>query len=210
MSDLLEGLAFGLLLQISIGPVFIAVLHKAITQGFRLAWAMVWGVLLIDSLYILLSVLGVSVLLQNETALTVVSIAGALLLIWFGVRYLRAPAGFEQVDKGTTGMNTGGSLLKSFVFGIGLTLTNPLTILFWGAVLGSMMATQTFDGPNGVLLFAMGCVAATLFFLTAAAALGHLLERVLNERLSLWLNRAVGLFLIVFAVKLLLDAFQQV
>jgi threonine/homoserine/homoserine lactone efflux protein len=39
------------------------------------------------------------------------------------------------------------------------------------------------------------------------ALAGHLLERVLTERLALWLNRAVGLFLIGFAIKLGVDLF---
>ena len=64
MTDFLEGLGFGLILQISVGPVCIAVLHKALTRGFGHAFAMVWGAALVDALYILLSVLGVSALLQ--------------------------------------------------------------------------------------------------------------------------------------------------
>jgi arginine exporter protein ArgO len=68
-----------------------------------------------------------------------------------------------------------------------------------------MMSTRTFERPGGVLFFAAGCVVATLLFLTAVAMAGHLLERVLDDRLALWLNRAVGLFLIGFALKLTAD-----
>ena len=41
----------------------IAVLHKGLTQGFRHAFSMVWGVALIDAFYIMLSVIGVSAVL---------------------------------------------------------------------------------------------------------------------------------------------------
>ncbi len=125
--------------------------------------------------------------------------AGAGLLVFFGVRYLRAPAQIRRVEA------SGASLSKSFAYGVGLTLTNPLTILFWVGVLGAMMSTHTFSQPGGVVFFAVGCVAATLLFLTAVALAGHLLERVLDERLALWPNRVVGLFLIGFAVKLTAD-----
>ena len=67
------------------------------------------------------------------------------------------------------------------------------------------MSTHTFNHAGGIVCFAAGCIAATLLFLTAVALAGHLLERVLTERLALWLNRAVGLFLIAFAVKLAFD-----
>jgi threonine/homoserine/homoserine lactone efflux protein len=35
------------------------------------------------------------------------------------------------------------------------------------------------------------------------------LERLLNDQLALWLNRAVGLFLIGFAIKLSADLFWR-
>jgi threonine/homoserine/homoserine lactone efflux protein len=199
MSDFLEGLAFGLILQVSVGPVCIAVLHKGLTQGFRPAFAMVWGVALVDAAYIVLSVIGVSALLQIESVSKAVGILGAVLLVYFGIRYLRAPATMACVEHREE------SVLKSFTFGAGLTLTNPLTILFWAGVLGAMMSTRTFADPAGVIYFSLGCIAATLLFLTAVALAGHLMERVLTERLSLWLNRIVGLFLIGFAARLLLD-----
>lgn len=201
MTDFLEGLGLGLILQISVGPVCIAVLHKGLTQGFRNAFAMIWGAALVDALYIMLSVLGVSALLQIGPAQKVIGLAGALLLIYFGLRYLRAPAETERLE------HKDESPLRSFSYGVSLTLTNPLTILFWAGVLGTMMSTHAFDSPGGVVYFAVGCVSATLLFLTGVALASHFLERVLNERLTLWLNRAVGLFLIGFALKLGVDLF---
>jgi threonine/homoserine/homoserine lactone efflux protein len=199
MTELIQGLGFGLLLQISVGPVCVAVLHKGLSQGFRHAFAMVWGVALVDALYIVLSLLGVSALLQVEAARHVVGLAGVALLLFFGLRYLFSHAELAGREQRTN------SLGRSFGFGAGLTMTNPLTILFWAGVLGAMMSTRTFEGPWGVVLFALGCVLATLLFLSAVAWAGHLLERVLTPHLSLWLNRAVGLFLLAFAAKLAFD-----
>jgi threonine/homoserine/homoserine lactone efflux protein len=162
---------------------------------------MVWGVALVDAFYILLSIAGVSALLQIGPVRSLVGVAGALLLIYFGIRYLRAPATTACVERKDD------SVLKSFSFGAGLTLTNPLTILFWAGVLGAMMSTHTFSRENGVIWFATGCVVATVLFLTVVALAGHFLERVLTEQLALWLNRIVGLFLIGFAFKLCWDLF---
>ena len=203
MSDFLGGLGFGLILQISVGPVCIAVLHKGIAQGFCHAFAMAWGAALVDALYILFSVVGVSALLQLEPARMSIGVGGALLLLFFGFRYLSAPAKIAQEERRDE------SPLKSFAYGVVLTLTNPLTILFWAGVLGAMMSTHRFDQPGGMVYFAVGCVTATLLFLTAVALAGHLMEQLLNERLALWLNRAVGLFLIGFAIKLSVDLFWR-
>ena len=199
MSDLIQGLGFGLILQISVGPVCIAVLHKSIAQGFLHAFAMAWGAALVDALYIALSMAGVSALLQVEPARLAIGIGGALLLLYFGFRYLRAPANIAEAQHRSE------SPLKSLIYGVVLTLTNPLTILFWAGVLGAMMSTRRFDQPGGMVYFAVGCVTATLLFLTVVALAGHFLERLLTDRLALWLNRAVGLFLIGFASKLSVD-----
>ena len=203
MSDFVQGLGFGLILQISVGPVCIAVLHKGIAQGFRHAFAMAWGAALVDALYIFLSVAGISALLQFESARVVIGLVGALLLLIFGLRYLRAPAGTARAQHRSE------SPLRSLAYGVVLTLTNPLTILFWAGVLGAMMSTRTFDQTGGMVYFAIGCVTATLLFLTAVALAGHFLEPLLNDQLALWLNRAVGLFLIGFAVKLSADLFWR-
>ena len=192
----MQGLGFGLILQISVGPVCIAVLHKGVDQGFWHAFAMAWGAALVDALYIFVSVAGVAALLQFETARVIIGLGGAGLLLFFGLRYLRAPVGTTQIRK------RGASPLKSFAYGVALTLTNPLTILFWVGVLGSMMSTRSFDGAGGVVYFAAGCIMATLLFLSGIALASHFLERLLNPRLAVWLNRAVGLFLIGFAIKL--------
>jgi threonine/homoserine/homoserine lactone efflux protein len=201
MSDFFDGLAFGLILQISVGPVCIGVLHKALTQGFRYAFAMSWGAALVDAFYILLSVAGVSALLKIPAARVTLGIAGTLLLLYFGLRTLLSPASTtreEQIDA---------SWSKSFAYGVALTLTNPLTILFWAGVFGAMVSTHPFQQEGGVLYFAAGCIAATVLFLTGVALAGHFLERVLTPRLALWLNRLAGLFLIGFAVKLAFDLF---
>jgi threonine/homoserine/homoserine lactone efflux protein len=199
VNDFLQGLGLGLILQISVGPVCVAVLHTALRRGFGHAWAMAWGAVLVDAAYILLSVLGVSALLQIEAARRIVGLLGALLLAYFGLRYLRAPARLGH------GPQQQGSRLGSFRYGVALTLTNPLTILFWTGVLGAAMSARSFDHSLGVLFFAAGCLTATLVFLTGVSLAGHLLERFLNEALAVWLNRAVGLFLLGFAIKLALD-----
>jgi threonine/homoserine/homoserine lactone efflux protein len=199
MSDFMDGLGLGLILQISVGPVFVAILHKGLTQGFRHAYFMVWGVALVDSLYILVSMLGVSALLQIGPMRVVLGIAGALLLAYFGIRYLRAPASVTPIER------CDASLLGSFTFGAGLTLTNPLTILFWVGIMGGIRSSRTFRQGYGALWFATGCITATLLFLTLVALTGDLLERVVSEQLVLWLNRAAGIFLLGFAGKLAVD-----
>jgi threonine/homoserine/homoserine lactone efflux protein len=201
MGGFWQGLGFGLVLQVSIGPVCIAVLHKGLTLGIRHAFSMVWGVVLVDALYLILSLVGITAVLQFGFARKAIGIAGAALLLYFGLRYLRAPAVAVQFERQQE------SPVQSFAHGVGLTPTNPLTILFWAGVLGAMVSARSTGGDDGLMLFALGCIAATLLFLSSVVLAGHALERVLSERLSIWLNRVVGVFLVGFVLKLSADLF---
>jgi threonine/homoserine/homoserine lactone efflux protein len=194
----LDGLGFGMVLQLSVGPVCLAVLQRALAGRRRHALAMVLGVAAADALYIALAVIGVSTLIASEVARLLLGLGGAVVLAYYGLRMLlRAAAG------GGRATTSGAGALAAWRNGFVLTLTNPLTILFWGAVFAGL-GSGSLRGEDGALVaFASGCIAATLLFLSSVVAFGGWLKSVLtNPAALLWLDRGVGLFLIGFAVKL--------
>lgn len=201
---LIKGLLFGMILQISVGPVCVSVLQKGITESFWKAFVMIWGVVVADSAYIVLALLGISGVMQFQTVRLGVGLAGAALLLYFGVQNLLArESSFGQVD-------TTNRLGGSFRYGFLLTISNPLTILFWAGVFGGLIASTQFPSPADVYLFAAGCICATLIFLTVVAALGRFVGGYVRQpSLLVWLNRVVGLVLIAFAVKLAVDVIHH-
>ena len=205
MSQFIAGLLFGMVLQISVGPVCISVLQKGITESFREAFLMVWGVVLADGTYIVLAMVGISSVMQLEPMRVGIGLAGAALLLYFGIKNLLSkPRAVVETDAAPP--KRGGSLRYGFL----LTLSNPLTILFWAGVFGGLIASTQFAAQSEVYVFALGCIAATLVFLTAVAALGKFIGRyVRNPLVLVWLDRVVGLFLIGFALKLALDVFKH-
>jgi threonine/homoserine/homoserine lactone efflux protein len=59
LNTFLGGLRLGIILQLSVGPVFLFVLQTAITRGITSALLAVTAVTLIDACYILLALLGI-------------------------------------------------------------------------------------------------------------------------------------------------------
>ncbi|MDF2682358.1 MAG: threonine transporter RhtB [Brevibacillus sp.] len=212
-----NGLLFGMLLQLSVGPVCLAILQRSVTFGFRHAWWMIVGVALVDAAYMAGAIGGLALLLQIPLVKQIVVIGGAVVLVWFGVGSIRAKvvqvervqtAGAVEYAEGVTASSvkhTGISatlVRDSFLYGIVLTLTNPLTILFWAGVFGSLMSSADLADRVNLVGFAVGCVLSTLLFLTAVSALGRYAAKVLHPVWMRRFNFVVGLFLIGFAIVL--------
>lgn len=215
-----NGLLFGMVLQLSVGPVCLAVLQRSVTLGFRQAWWMVAGVALVDAAYMAGAMGGLALFLQIPSVKQAVVIGGALTLVWFGIGSLRAKAvqvGIPQTAVAAQQANAAplpsvaeaekpvGRAWDSFWLGIALTMTNPLTIVFWAGVFGTLMSSSTFFGRTELFSFAAGCVLSTLLFLTAVSVLGTYVAKVLRPVWLHRMNKLVGLFLIGFAVVLLLQ-----
>lgn len=192
--DFINGLLFGMMLQLMVGPVCLAVLHTSLQRGFGAAFRMSVGVALVDAFYIGLSFTGVSWLLQAALLRRVILIAGAAVLAYFGVRYLLA-AGKVHESRSAAG--------DPFVYGIKLTLINPLSIVFWGGTFGSLLASGSVRGSVGAVLFSAGCVIATLLFLGLVSLGGGWSSRFLKPSVMKCLNFGVGLALVCFAVGML-------
>ncbi len=207
-----DGFLFGMLLQLSVGPVCLAVLQRSVTLGFRHAWWMVIGVALVDAAYMAGAIGGLALLLQIPLVKQIIALAGAAVLIWFGVGVTRAGVVHVAQQDGGTAVSIRENhrlstkrAFDSFLYGIVLTMTNPLTILFWAGVFGSLMSSRSMAEQENPIGFAAGCILSTLLFLTGISALGAYAAKLLQPVWMKRLNRVVGLFLIGFALVLLIQ-----
>ncbi len=122
-----RGLLLGLLLMISVGPVFFAVINASINKGFKTAIYFIAGVTISDMMYIVLTNLGaISVI---TTRITYVYYVGGAILVIYGVymflkKYHQGEENIE-INQSTHWMY----LAKGFI----INTTTPGVILFWTA-----------------------------------------------------------------------------
>ena len=199
----LEGLRFGMLLQLAVGPVCLFALNAAATRGFSEALGFVAAVALVDAFYITLSALGVAAVINRPRIRRLLGWIGGGVLVAFGIQMLW---GATYAPAVATPEATGGNL---FVQGLALTLSNPLTLLFWSGMLGARMAQAQWN-PRQLSCFAAGCVLATVLFLTGVIALGDGVVGRLPPVAIRVLNGAVGVALIGFGLRLALRREQAV
>ncbi|HEX9859101.1 MAG TPA: LysE family translocator [Paracoccaceae bacterium] len=158
--------AASVVLLIIPGPTILLVLSYAITQGRRVALAMALGVALGDLLAMTASLLGLGALvLASASLFTALKWAGAVYLVWLGVRLLRsAPAGVE-------GLATTPALPARQIFGHAAMVTalNPKSIAFFIAFVPQFLRVEA------PLLPQFGILIATFVTLAAANALAYAL-----------------------------------
>ncbi|NMC12132.1 MAG: LysE family transporter [Chloroflexi bacterium] len=194
-----KGFQFGMLLQFAIGPVCIFIFQAASSRGFLITESGVFGVALIDALYILASIIGIGGLIEkNDTVKIGLKVFGAFVLILFGLSNILNIIGINflpslhlQSVHNTTGMFSRAALL---------TLSNPLTIVFWAGAFSSKIAQESYRQKD-LFLFGFGAVMATLFFLSLVSFAGSITKIFLPLQFIEFLNGVVGIALIYFGIR---------
>lgn len=198
---ILKGFKFGMLLQLAVGPISLLVFNTATTYGFLSGLPLIVAITLIDALYIALSSFGVAAIINQPRVKAIIKVIGCLVLILFGANTIASA--FNVSFLPDIALFTNVSNENLFVQGLLLTASNPLTIIFWGGMFSTQMIEHAWDRKQ-LFLFAIGCLMATLFFLTLVAYIGSVLSGFLPQEIVQLLNIAVGVILIVFGIRLLM------
>lgn len=198
-----KGFKFGILLQIAVGPVSIFVFNMANRNGFLQAEMSAFAVTVVDALYIILAILGISSLMEKDKVKSIFKLFGAFILIAFGINIILGVFGiniFQSVNFIKNTANDG--LNNAFVLGFIITASNPLTIIFWAGVFATKIAEENMLRRD-LTFFGIGAVASTLMSQTIFAALGSFTKKFMPNEIVSVLNVFVGILLLYFAIKLL-------
>jgi len=180
-----------LVLALTPGPAVVYIVARTVAQGRACGLASVLGVALGNLGNALAAALGLAALFAvSSAAFTVVKWAGALYLVYLGVRmWLSAPP--APVEAGVAG--NGQPLARVFRDGFVVALLNPKTTLFFAAFLpqfldahGNLFAQTVALGA--VFVGVAGCT--DLVYVLAASLVAPRLGRA--ARGAVWGNRIAG------------------
>lgn len=159
MKKYLDGLKFGMLLQLAVGPMCLMVFNTAKNVGFLVALTLVLAIALVDAFYIILASLGVSKILDKPKIKKAFKIIGSLVLIIFGANIILNVFNINIIP----GLNLKPTSSNIFIQGLILTLSNPITIVFWGSVLTTKIIEDKLNKKE-LTVFSVGLVSSTLIF----------------------------------------------
>jgi threonine/homoserine/homoserine lactone efflux protein len=188
----LGGFTTGLLLQAAIGPVFFFVLNVTLRGATADGLMAVLAVSLADYIYIALAILGVGKLLQNERITHAMGIASSAMLLLFGaVMIVGAIGPGNGIPAGPPGP------LASFTSAFILTISSPLTILFWTSIFASKAVEKGY-GRSELVLFGVAAGLSTIAFLGLSVIVLSLLRASIPPLAAQILNAGVGIVLMAY------------
>jgi threonine/homoserine/homoserine lactone efflux protein len=196
-----KGFKFGMLLQLAIGPVCIFIFQMVALKGFYTAETGVLGVTLVDGTFIMVAILGIASIIDRKNIRLCLKIFGAIILFIFGLSTILSQ--FNIAFLPSLIINSAQNSSSVFIRAIIITVSNPLTIIFWAGVFSAKVAEENIKRKE-IYSFGFGAMLATLSFLTLISLIGSCVSAFFSTNVIQVLNIIVGVLLIYFSIKMIL------
>ena len=198
MEVVINGVLFGLLLCVLIGPVFFALIQNSIEKGFWSGFFMAIGVALSDSFYIVVTYLGISQLVDNPSFNMWLGGIGGIIMLGFGLVYMLKPVpkkGLKQLQQQDT------KWFQQIVKGFLLNGINPFVLFFWLGIMSKVTLDFEYSFNQSITFFIV--LIATVFLSDVVKSyFATKLSQIVTPRFMKIMNRVVGVALILFSIRL--------
>ena len=189
----LKGLAFGFVLAATVGPMWILCFRRTIAFGALAGFVSGMGIAVADGLYGAIAAFGLTAISGLLLSYRFwVGLVGAAFLVYLGIKALiGAPPAASPEEKAT-------GLVKAFLSTLGLTLTNPPTILAFVAIFAGLGFASSADYGAASLIVLGVFLGSAAWWIILSAAAARLRERI-GPRLARAINIVSGVSILGFA-----------
>lgn len=195
-----KGLAMGILLALSVGPVIFTVIKQSINNGREGGFSFIVGVWISDIILIILSNLFSELLTRLLDFKQVIGVAGSAFLMAMGVYYLFfkkvhihpedvAMPGLKNYDHARIGMQ--GFLLNTL---------NPAVMLFWLTAATAIAVTHTVR--DRIIIFGTAMGFNIMMDIIKVTLAGKLRKKLTLKNIRL-INKISGVIFLIFGTVLL-------
>ena len=177
------------------GPAVLLTAGQAIARGFGAGFAVILGTQLGNLVYFIISAAGLgAILIASETAFMIVKYAGAVYLIFLGLRaILNARKAAEPVKAERAPV-----WRHPFTQGLVNQFANPKSVLFWGALFPQFVDFQAANLWTQFAILAVTGIVADIVILSIYAAAAARGRRFLSSGArAVWRERISGAALVV-------------
>ncbi len=206
MKPLIDGMLTGLFLQLALGPVFFYILGITADSNFINSLFAIIAVTLADYIFIVLSLIGIGKLLQKDRTKTIFGILSSIIMMLFGLMIFHK--GFIFIDNVDQVSSIVWTPLKSFTSCFILTISSPLTIVFWGSIFSAKAIEKNYIKKQ-LVVFGISAGASTFLFLSFTMMILSLFKSSIPNMIIQILNCIVGLVLIYYGVTRMIKTIKN-
>lgn len=199
----LRMLIIGVAVAAPVGAMAILSIQRTLAFGWRAGVATGAGIASADALFAALAAFGVTAISEWLVSFQVpLRIIGGAGLIWLGLRALRQRArNFDELAVEAAAPSAAPSIkhARLFISAAGLTLTNPMTIMAFGAIFaGAGLIAQA--SVQGALVVTLGVALGSLLWWLVLVTGVWMARHALKPRAMVMVNGISGIVLIGFGV----------
>lgn len=197
MFTILRNIILGISVAVPVGPSGVEIINRGLKDGFFSAFVTSLGVASADITYLLLIFFGLSPVLSNPLVRKFIGIFGVVVLISLGIKHIKAF--FNKEKKKVAKKSTKNSFLTGYL----ITLTNPMTIVWWVGIFGTTLIPTIVEVPRIIaLLNSLTIIIGILLWFFILSLMLHWGRRFVNEKRIRTISLIAGIVLIGFGVYL--------
>jgi threonine/homoserine/homoserine lactone efflux protein len=189
-----RGFVLGFTIAAAVGPISLLVIRRTLSEGRVVGLVSGLGVATADATYGAIAAFGLGAITQVLVeARHILGLVGGLFLLWLAWRTARA----EPHDPASVRPRRGG-LAAAYASILGLTLTNPMTILSFAALFAGLGVTS--GEPGGAALVTLGVALGSGTWWVVLTSVASVLRTRITTTWVRRINVASGVVIGAFAV----------
>lgn len=198
-----KGLMLGFSIAAPVGPIGILCIRRTLTEGRVSGMVSGLGAASADAFYGFIAGFGLTaisdLLVEQQRWLALI---GGLYLCYLGFKTFRTKPAALNIDVEVQG------LWASYLSTLGLTLTNPVTILSFVAIFSGLGLVSNDGSYTSAILLVCGVFVGSAIWWLSLSGLISLFQEKFNSQAMLWINRVAGVILLGYCIAALISAFR--
>jgi threonine/homoserine/homoserine lactone efflux protein len=197
---LLKGCLLGFAIAAPVGPIGVLCIRRTLADGRTIGFLSGLGAATADMLYGAIAAFGIStvqiVLVSQQTWLQLI---GGLFLVYLGLRtFLARPPDAAAAVGARKGR------LSAFLTTLGLTLTNPATIISFTVIFASFRLDPASGGLAAAAVLVLGVFLGSASWWMLLSSGVSLLRDRFTSAWMIWVNRLAGVVILGFGAAAIL------
>ncbi len=194
----------GVSVSAPLGPIGVLCIQRTLNKGFKSGFISGLGAASADIIYAIIAGFGITFvsdfLIEYQEYIRII---GGGFLILVGIRiFISNPA--KQIRKLRV---KGNNYYKDYITSFLITVSNPITILAFGAFFATFnMIDKSVDNIR-IWLMIISVFGGALLWWLALIGLVTLFKSKIRLRYLLWINRVTGIIIVLFAVFIIITVF---